>query len=137
MNLKLSNIKYVFVSLLFSFLLCDCNAFRYNTSFSKAENKYLLITENKENFGDKRLFYNKYYFRCTLKENFFCPDNNRKNPDFIHEYSVEKNRNGLEMFYMSIDSVYVFEEVEKWSANSKLKEIRKINETEKKSIKRF
>lgn len=128
MTYKLFSKTYTSLFLLLLVLFCSCEAYKYSTTFKDAQDTYLLITGNKESFGDKRLSYNKHTF-CALKSDFFCTNNHRKNPDFIYEYNIAKNKNGLELFYIDSDSVFVFEEVSKLGGLIK-KEKRKISEFE-------
>lgn len=90
-------------------LLSSCNIFRYGSTYIDAKDTYMLVDTLTNNFGNKRLTYNKAYYKCELKKNFFCTANNRRDPDFIYEYTDGKNLKGIEMFYINLDSVYVFE----------------------------
>ena len=131
MNFKLTNIWFViFLSL---FLFYSCKAFKHGSTYSDAQDTYLLITGDKDNFGDKRLSYNKYLFRCALEKDFFCIDNEhaKKDPDFIYEYKSNEKTYGIEFFYIDLDSVFVFEETKRNLSSLKLKETRKISEFEK------
>ncbi len=131
MNSKLTYIGFlIFLSL---FLFNSCKAFKHGSTYADAQDTYLLITGNKDNFGDKRLSYNKYLFRCALEKDFFCIDNvnAKKDPDFIYEYKSNKKKFGIEFFYIKLDSVFVFEETKRNLSSLKLKETRKLNEFEK------
>ncbi len=132
MNFKSTNIWFVIFLSLFVFLFYSCNSYRYFDTFIDAQDTYLLINGNKENFGDKRLLYNKTVYRCSLKKGFFCnKDNGRKDPDFIYEYISRESKHGLDLYYIELDSVYVFEETKRRSYDLKLKETRKLSEFEK------
>jgi hypothetical protein len=111
--------------------LSSCNVFRYGSTYIDAKDTYMLVDTLANNFGNKRLTYNKAVYKCELKKNFFCPDKNRKNPDFIYEYSNDKNFNCIEMFYINLDSVYVFEAKGKYD-NLMLKDKRLISDFERK-----
>jgi hypothetical protein len=130
MNFKLTNIGFlIFLSLIFY----SCKAFKHGSTYADAQDTYLLITGNKDNFGDKRLSYNKYLFRCALEKDFFCIDNvnAKKDPDFIYEYKSNEKKFGIEFFYIKLDSVFVFEETKRNLSSLKLKETRKLSEFEK------
>jgi len=132
MNFKLTNVWFVIFLSLFVFLFYSCNSYRYFDTFIDAQDTYLLINGNKENFGDKRLLYNKSVYRCSLKKGFFCNnDNGRKEPDFIYEYISGESKHGLDLYYIEIDSVYIFEETKRRSYDLKLKATRKLSEFEK------
>ena len=130
MNFKLTNIWFLIIS---SLLFYSCKAFKHGSTFSDAKDTYLLITGDKDNFGDKRLSYNKYLFRCALEKDFFCIDNKnaKKDPDFIYEYKSNEKKFGIEFFYIKLDSVFVFEETKRNLSSLTLKETRKISEFEK------
>lgn len=130
MNFKLTNIWFVIFLVL---LFYSCKAFKHGSTYADAQDTYLLITGDKDNFGDKRLSYNKYLFRCALEKVFFCIDNEhaKKDPDFIYEYKSNEKTYGIEFFYIDLDSVFVFEETKRNLSSLKLKETRKISEFEK------
>ena len=131
MNFKLFNIGFlIFLAI---FLFYGCKAFKYGSTYADAQDTYLLITGNKDNFGDKRLSYNKYLFRCQLEKDFFCIDNKnaKKDPDFIYEYLSKEKMSGIEFFYIKLDSAFVFEETKRNLSSLKLKETRKLSEFEK------
>lgn len=91
----------------------------------------MLIDTLANNFGNKRLTYNKAFYKCELKNNFFCSANNRRDPDFIYEYTDGKYLKGIEMFYINLDSVYIFEANGKY-ADLMLKEKRVLSDFERK-----
>ncbi len=112
-------------------LLPSCNMYRYNSTYMDAENTYMLVDSFSNNFGNKRLTYNKAFYQCELMNDFFCSANSRRDPDFIYEYSNEKFLKGIEMFYIDLDSVYIFEANGKY-ADLMLKEKRVITDFERK-----
>ena len=112
-------------------LLSSCNIFRYSSTYADAQNTYMLVDTLANNFGNKRLTYNKAFYQCELMNDFFCSANSRRDPDFIYEYSNEKYLKGIEMFYINLDSVYVFEANGKY-ADLMLKEKRVITDFERK-----
>jgi hypothetical protein len=133
MNFNFVKFRVVILLLLFVFFFYSCKAFKHASSYAEAQDTYLLITGNKDNFGDKRLSYNKYLFRCQLEKDFFCIDNEnaKKDPDFIYEYISERKTYGIEFFYIKLDSVFVFEETKRNISSLKLKETRKLSDFEK------
>ena len=112
-------------------LLSSCNFFRYSSTYPDAQDTYMLVDTLANNFGNKRLTYNKAFYQCELKNDFFCSTKSRRDPDFIYEYSNDKYSKGIEMFYINLDSVYVFEANGKY-ADLMLKEKRVITDFERK-----
>jgi len=70
----------------------------------EALNRYLLVNGNKENFGDRRVYYNVGYHRKTP---FVTYVKKLGNPDMIYEYQQGKTY-GIKIFYIKTDSVYDF-----------------------------
>ncbi len=112
-------------------LLSSCNINRYISTYKDAKDTYMLVDTLANNFGNKRLTYNKAFYKCELKNNFFCLAYNRKDPDFIYEYSDGLYSKSIEMFYINLDSVYVFEANGKY-ADLMLKDKRVISDFERK-----
>ena len=122
----------------FSFIHLQCTAFRHGYTWDKAENSYNLVTGDKENFGDKRLVYNKGFHRKSALSNFLdCNCNDRGLPDFIYEYQDESKRRGIKLFYVKRDSVFVFEEPKKGNLRSVLKEARKMDDYERQTYQKL
>jgi hypothetical protein len=120
----------IFLSL-FTFLFYGCTAYKYGSTCRDADDTYLLVTGDKENFGDKRLSYNEYLYRCSSSTKFFCNNHDGKGkPDFIYEYITDTKKRGIEMFFAKHDSVFAFEETKLKPFDFKLIESRKINDEE-------
>lgn len=118
--------------------LISCKAFMHGYTWSKAENSYYLVTGNKNNFGDRRLKYNKGFHSNSALSNFLdCKCNDRGQPSFIFEYMSEAKCRGIKLFYPKLDSVFVFEEPKKGRLNSVLKESRKMDEYERQTFERL
>jgi hypothetical protein len=58
-------------------------------------------------------------------------------PDFIFEYKSDTKCRGIKLFYVNLDSVFVFEEPKKNDLNSVLKEARKMEESEKQAYQKL
>ena len=127
-NLFFRNIYIFCFSVLTIFTsLTGCKAFKHGYTWSKAENSYNLVTGDRNNFGDKRLDYNKGFHRNSALSNFLdCKCNDRGQPGFIYEYKSDKKCRGIKLFYPKLDSVFIFEEPKKGGLNSILKEARKM-----------
>lgn len=111
------------------FLLAGCNPFMYGLTEDKAMNKYLLVTGDKDNFGDRRIKYNQGLYKHSALDKFLgCKCMGR--PSFIYEYKTQNKIRGIKLFYVPNDSVFVFEELRKGNLVTYLKETRKINESE-------
>ncbi len=117
----------LFLLFIFS-LTISCNAFKYGATETKALNSYHLVTGNENNFGDKRVKYNKYFHRCECFTNFLS---SKGNPGLIYEYKTEAKCKGIKLFYPALDSVFVFEEAKKNKRYSFIKESRKMNDGER------
>ena len=99
-------------SLILCFFVFSCRSFKHGYTWDKALNSYQLVTGNKDNFGDKRLDYNKGFHRNSqLSE--FLGDHTRGLPNFIYEYQSTEKCRGIKLFYVERDSVFVFEEPKK------------------------
>ena len=131
-------ISYFFLALIFTVCLLGCKAFKHGLTWSKAQNSYNLVTGNKNNFGDRRLNYNEGFHRNSELSNFLnCKCNDRGLPDFIYEYKTEKKREGIKLFYMKLDSVFVFEEPNKNNLRSIQIEARKMDDYERQTYVRL
>ncbi len=118
--------------------LIGCKAFMHGYTWDKAANSYILVTDDKENFGDKRLNYNKGFHKHSALANFLdCKCNNRGLPDFIYEYKSDTKCRGIKLFYVKLDSVFIFEEPKKNNLSSIQKEARKMDDFERQSYQRL
>ncbi len=124
--MKTNAIKLYLLVVLFFTL--SCNAFKYGATEMKALNSYHLVTGNENNFGDKRIKYNKSFHSCECFTNFL---GSKGSPALIYEYKTEAKCKGIKLFYPAIDSVFVFEEAKKNKRYSFIKESRKMSEEEK------
>lgn len=131
--------KLIFLLLYFAAsTLISCKAFMHGYTWSKAENSYYLVTGNKDNFGDRRINYNKGFHSNSALSNFLdCKCNYRAQPQFIYEYMTENKCRGIKLFYTQLDSVFVFEEPKKGVLNSVLMEARKMDDYERKIFERL
>lgn len=119
-------------------LVSACKAFKHGYTWAKAENSYHLVTGNKNNFGDKRIDYNKYFHRNSALSNFLdCECNHRGLPSFIYEYQTNNKCRGIQLFYTGLDSVFVFEEPRKGQLRSVMKEARKMDDYERQTFERL
>lgn len=107
-------------------------------TWDKAQNSYYLVTGDKNNFGDRRINYNKGFHRNSALVNFLdCKCHDRGLPDFIYEYRSESKCRGIKLFYVKIDSVFIFEEPKRNKLNSVLKEARKMDDYERQTLDRL
>jgi hypothetical protein len=95
-------------------MLSSCNSFNYGLTGDRATDSYHLVS-GKKSFGYKRVKYNKGHHRFGTLGRFLKM---RGNPDFIYEYRDEKKRNGINLFYLKADSVYLFKEMKANRAGS-------------------
>ena len=124
--------------LLLIVLFLGCKAWKHGYTWSKAENSYNLVTGDKDNFGDKRLEYNKYFHRNSALSNFLdCTCNDRGLPNFIYEYQNQSKRRGIKLFYIQRDSIFTFEEPKKGNLHSVLIEARKMDAYERETYERL
>lgn len=122
----------------FSYLLSGCKAFMHGLTWDKAQNSYNLVTGNKDNFGDKRLKYIKgFHSHSALSDFLNCKCNYRGLPDFIYEYRSAAKCRGIKLFYIKLDSVFVFEEPRKNNLASVQKEARKMDDYERQTFARL
>jgi hypothetical protein len=112
------------------YILFGCNAFMHGYTEDKALNKYLLVTGDKDNFGDRRIKYNKGFHNHSALYNFLTCDC-KSHPNFIYEYKTTTKCRGIKLYYVTIDSVFTFEEPRKGNHGSILKDSRKMDESER------
>ena len=130
-------IKAPLLVIVFTFCF-GCKSFKHGYTWRKAKNSYNLVTGDKNNFGDKRLDYNKGFHRNSALANFLnCECNDRGLPSFIYEYQTDDKRRGIRLYYVQRDSVFVFEEPRKGNLNSVLKEARGMDEYERETYERL
>lgn len=99
----------------FSLLLISCNAFMHGLTEKKAQNVYLRLTGDKDNFGDKRLKYNKgFHKNSALTSLLAC----KGRPSVIYEYKTANKCRGIRLYYPASDSVFIFEEPRKGDLGS-------------------
>lgn len=124
--------------LLFAVLFTACNAFKHGYTWRKAENSYNLVTADKKNFGNQRLVYNKgFHNNSELSQFLDCRCNDRGLPDFIYEYRTAEKLEGIKLFYVQRDSVFIFEEPTKRNLRSVLKTARKMDDYERQTYARL
>ena len=111
-------------------ILAGCNAFMHGYTEDKALNKYWLVTGDKDNFGDKRVKYNKGFHNPSELDNFLDCDC-KSLPSFIYEYKTPAKCRGIKLYYVTIDSVFIFEEPRKGNQRSVLKESRTMTDSER------
>jgi len=125
-------IKAIPFVLLFAFL-SSCKAFMHGFTWSKAQNSYYLVTGDKHNFGDRRLNYNEHFHKHSALSNFL----DRRIPNFIYEYQTDIKCRGIRLYYVQVDSVFIFEEPKKGNLHSVLKEARKMDDYELQTYQRL
>lgn len=112
-------------------LLISCKAYKHGATWSKAKDNYLLVTGDSENFGDKRIDYNKAFHKNSALSNFLdCDCNTRGLPNFIYEYKSPAKCRGIKLYYTKLDSVFVFEEPKPNKLQSVQVDARKMNAEE-------
>ena len=78
---------------IFIILLPTCKSFKHGYTWDKAKDRFSLVTGDADNFGDKRLDYNKAFHRNSELSNFLeCRCNNRGLPNLIYKRELEKFR---------------------------------------------
>jgi len=130
-------VKYSFrVSVLFACLLplFSCNAWKYGYTWRRAENSYNLVNGYPDNFGDKRIKYNRGFRRHSELEHFLASN---RLPGFIYEYITPEKCRGIRLYYPLTDSVFVFEEPAKHNIRSRFKEARKMDVYERETYDRL
>lgn len=134
--------KKYFLNILSLFIIAilvfSCKSFKHGYTWRKAKDSYHLVTGNQDNFGDKRLDYNKAFHRNSALSNFLdCNCNDRGLPSFIYEYQTDTKCRGIRLFYVQRDSVFVFEEPKKGKLQSVLKEARRMDDYERETYERL
>jgi hypothetical protein len=120
--------KGITLFILFGFMMSGCNAFMHGYTRDKALNSYYLVTGDKDNFADRRIEYNRKYYNRTGIDHFLdC----KGKPEFIFEYKTTAKCMGLQFFYPSMDSVFVFEQTKRGNLNPVLMQARKMDDFEK------
>lgn len=121
--------------LLFSclFALSACSGYRYGYTWSRAQNSYNLVTGNKDDFGDRRVRYNRGFHKSPL-DNFIAQ---KGLPALIYEYRTDRRSDGIRLYYPAIDSVFSFEEPRKSNIHSVLVDARKMDEHERQTYERL
>lgn len=120
------------LTLIVALTASSCNSFNHGYTWEKARDRYLLVTGNSKNFGDKRLRYNKGFHRNSELEWFLSTSaGTRGLPGFIYEYKNTAKCRGIKLFYPAHDSAFVFEEPKKNNLRSVMKERRKMDEFER------
>jgi hypothetical protein len=133
MNKVFSNTIFILLAI----IVFSCKSFKHGYTWDKAVNSYNLVTGNKNNFGDKRLDYNKAFHRNSELSYFLENNSNREWPSFIYEYRSPAKCRGIKLYYVQRDSVFVFEEPKKGNLQSVLKEARKMDGYERESYERL
>jgi hypothetical protein len=119
-------------------LISSCKAFKHGYTWREAKNSYNLVTRDKNNFGYKRIDYNKAFHNHSALSNFLdCNCNERGLPNFIYEYQTENKCRGIKLFYVQRDSVFIFEEPQKGHLQSVLKEASKMDDYERQTYERL
>lgn len=119
-------------------MLFSCNAYMHGYTWSKARNQYHLVNGDKNNFGDQRIKYNKGFHNHSALSNFLdCNCNSRGLPDFIYEYITKTHCRGINLYYVKLDSVYIFEEPKRGKLQSVLKIARKMDNYEHQTYNRL
>ncbi|RYZ20102.1 MAG: hypothetical protein EOO16_17805 [Chitinophagaceae bacterium] len=132
------NSLIVCTCLMLTVTLSACKAFKHGYTWSKAVNSYSLVTGNENNFGDKRLDYNRGFHRNSELAAFLdCRCHDRGLPGFIYEYQTDDKRRGIRLYYTQRDSVFIFEEPKRGNLRSVLKEARVMDDYERQTYERL
>lgn len=99
-------------------------------------NSYNLVTGDKDNFGDRRIKYMKGFHNNSQLDNFLNCDC-KGLPSYIYEYKTPSKCRGVKLYYVQLDSIFIFEEPKKGNLNSVLKESRKMDEYERETYVRL
>lgn len=122
---------FIFAVQLFGvILISSCNAFMVGFTQARAEDKYYLLTEKKNDFGNKRLKYISKYYKSTVFTKLLA---DKGKPDFAYEYKLDKKYAGIRLYYNRIDSVFILE-TGKQCPCMNLKESRKMDDYERQSF---
>ncbi|HEY4151032.1 MAG TPA: hypothetical protein VGM41_18970 [Chitinophagaceae bacterium] len=117
----------IVLAFIFLFTLSACAGFRFGSTWSQSRNTYSLVTADKDNFGNKRVRYNRQFHHKSQLDYFL---NYRGLPAFIYEYQSPEKCRGIRLYYPAIDSVFIFEEPRKWNLKSVMKVARKMYDDE-------
>jgi hypothetical protein len=115
-------------ALLITMLLFSCNAYMHGYTEKKAQNRYYPVNGNEQNFGDRRIKYNRGFHRHSALDRFI---GFKGMPAYIYEYKTPRKCRGIKLFYTNIDSVFIFEEPRKGNLNTVFKTADKISVAEK------
>ena len=130
-----TNIRLPLFFLIFTTLL-GCKSFMHGYTWDKSQNSYSLVVGDKNKFGDQRIKYNKGFHKNSDLTNFLdCKCKGL--PDFIYEYESKSKCRGIKLFYVEIDSVFIFEEPKKGKLQSILKESRRMDNYERNTYERL
>jgi hypothetical protein len=106
-------------------LLGGCSAAMHGYTQRQALDRYLLVDKTTESFGYKRVTYIQG-FRPPMK-GFI---ENKGLPDFIYEFKNNEGREGVNLYYVEKNKVYIFV-TRDWRPDSiYLKDDRGLNEYE-------
>lgn len=106
-------------------LLGGCSAAMHGYTQRNALDRYLLVDKATESFGYKRVTYIQG-FRPPMK-GFI---ENKGLPDFIYEFKNDEGREGVNLYYVGKNKVYIFVERD-WRPDSMyLKDDRGLDEYE-------
>jgi hypothetical protein len=128
-NIVMIKMKGIVLFIVLGFIMAGCNAFMHGYTRDKAHVlPFYLVTGDKDNFGDRRIEYNRKYYNRTGIDHFLdCMGK----PGFIYEYKTMSKCMGLQFFYPSMDSVFVFEQTKRGNLNPVLLQARKMDDFEK------
>ena len=116
----------VLVSLLFISSCTTLNsAYKFGYYYNDVQNKYILLTENPENFGRSRL--NSLLELCPSLKGFV---QYHGYPDMTYEFVIE-NKAGIKLYYMDSSEVYIFQDLKDnfYPLSRYLKDHRKVSES--------
>ncbi len=102
----------VVLLLVFSLFLTSCSAYMYGYTEAAAEDRFILVGDEPEDFGRKRLSYVMGYsapIRGFVKQHGL--------PDMTFETKIER-RAAIVFYYVETSEVYVFVE-ENWNPDSR------------------
>nr|NQU93913.1 hypothetical protein [Bacteroidota bacterium] len=123
-----------FILLMIVFLFANCSGFRYGYTMDKALNSYYIVKSDSTGFGNARM---KHTMKFRKHSKLYNKINELGKPDFLYEYRPNSKKLVIELFFIEMDSVFVFEEEEKYSKWTNLKETRRLDEYEKETYKRL
>lgn len=118
----LKHITVIFILLIIS----GCSNLKYGYTKAQAENKYLKVDVDNENFGYKRVTYIVAY-RGDAIDSFI---KEKGYPDFLYEFKTE-DKEGFTFFYLKEGKAFVFVSKSWNPANIENTEIREFTDFEK------